>query len=57
MKTKQVRAKRKDQIKIILCFKDGREIPGEDFDEERDLTDKQREFIVSAFTKVFSRPT
>lgn len=55
MKTQRICSNRKDQIKVIMCFKDGREIKAEEFDEKRDLTDEQRQFIVKAFEKVFTK--
>jgi hypothetical protein len=49
----QIRANRKEPIKIVHKFKDGREIADKDFDPDRDLTPKQDEKIIEAFKKVF----
>ena len=46
---------KKEEIRVILCFKDGREIPLEKFDAERDLTPEQNQYIISQFEAVFAR--
>jgi len=46
---------RGEQIKIILSFKDGRVIPVEEFDAEKDLTPEQNKYIISQFETVFAR--
>lgn len=54
MKKKQIRSNRKEPIKIILFFKDGTEIRAEDFDP-KSLSQQQNDFIIDAFSKVFSK--
>lgn len=52
---KEKKQSKKTEYKVIFCFADGREIPSEEFDAERDLTDEQNQKIQTAFEEVFSK--